>query len=56
MKKRGIPLDYRLIREKTIEDAHVARFQYPERVQVGEPFLISVLVRSNKEELVPSAY
>ena len=53
MKKRGVPLDYRLIREETIEDARVARFQFSERVQVGEPFLISVLVRSNKEERVP---
>jgi uncharacterized membrane protein len=53
MKKRGVPLDYRLIREETIQDAQVSRFQFPERVQVGEPFLISVLVRSNKEESVP---
>lgn len=53
MKKRGVPLDYRLVREETIQDARVARLQFPERVQVGEPFLISVLVRSNKEESVP---
>lgn len=53
MKKRGVPLDYRLVREETIEDARVARLQFPERVQVGEPFLISVLVRSNKDEAVP---
>lgn len=53
MKKRGVPLDYRLVREETIEDARVARLQFPERVQVGEPFLISVLVRSNKDEVVP---
>jgi uncharacterized membrane protein len=53
MKKRGVPLDYRLVREEMIQDARVARLQFPERVQVGEPFLISVLVRSNNEEVVP---
>lgn len=53
MKKRGVPLDYRLIREETEQDARLARLQFPERVQVGEPFLISVLVRSNIDEEVP---
>lgn len=53
MKQRGVPLDYRLIREEVRQDARLARLHFPERVQVGEPFLISVLVRATEGESVP---
>ena len=53
LKKRGIPLDFRLIRDETKEDVRVARLSFPERVQLGEPFLISVLVRGNEDGKVP---
>ena len=45
MQARGIPLDFRLVREETENDFRIARIGFPERVQVGEPFLISITVR-----------
>jgi hypothetical protein len=53
MQARGIPLDYRLIREETENDARVARIGFPERVQVGEPFLISITVRGAADATFP---
>ncbi len=53
MKQRGVPLDFRLIRDETTEDVRLARLSFPERVQVGEPYLISVLVRANEDGEVP---
>ena len=53
LQKRGVPLDFRLIRDETTEDVRLARLSFPERVQVGEPFLISVLVRGNEDGKVP---
>ena len=51
--KRGVPLDFRLIRDETTRDLRLARLSFPERVQVGEPFLISVLLRGNEDGKVP---
>ncbi len=53
MKQRGVPLDFRLVRDETTEDVRLARLSFPERVQVGEPYLISVLVRGNEDGEVP---
>lgn len=53
LRKRGVPLDFRLIRDETSEDMRLARLSFPERVQFGEPFLISVLVRGNEDGKVP---
>jgi len=53
LQARGIPLDYRLIREETKNDARVARMNFPERAQVGEPFLISITVRGSMEGTFP---
>jgi hypothetical protein len=53
MQARGIPLDFRLIREETENDARIARIGFPERVQVGEPFLISITVRGAKDATFP---
>ena len=53
LRKRGVPLDFRLIRDETSEDMRLARLSFPERVQLGEPFLISVLVRGNEDGKVP---
>ena len=53
MQTRGIPLDFRLIREETENDARIARIGCPERVQVGEPFLISITVRSARDATFP---
>ncbi|MBK1883627.1 VWA domain-containing protein [Luteolibacter pohnpeiensis] len=53
LKKRGIPLDYRLIREEVENDYRLARLNLPERVQVGEPFLISITVRGKNDATFP---
>jgi len=53
LESRGIPVDFRLIREETEEDFRVARLDFPERVQAGEPFLISVIARGSKDITVP---
>lgn len=53
MQARGIPLDFRLIREETENDARIARIGFPERVQVGEPFLISITVRGATDATFP---
>ena len=53
MQARGIPLDFRLIREETENDSRIARIGFPERVQVGEPFLISITVRGATDATFP---
>ncbi|MGE9269200.1 MAG: VWA domain-containing protein, partial [Verrucomicrobiales bacterium] len=53
LKARGIPLDFRLIRDETLDDYRVARIELAERAQVGEPFLFSVLVRGSLDGKVP---
>ncbi|MFT3991513.1 MAG: VWA domain-containing protein [Luteolibacter sp.] len=53
LQARGIPLDFRLIREDVKNDARVARIQFPERVQVGEPFLINITVRGGTDATFP---
>lgn len=53
MQARGIPLDYRLIREEKENDFRLARMAFPERVQVGEPFLISLTLRGAADATFP---
>ncbi|MGJ8634533.1 MAG: VWA domain-containing protein [Luteolibacter sp.] len=53
MTKRGVPLDFRLVRDEETEDVRLARLGFPNRVQVGEPYLISVLVRGSVDGEVP---
>jgi len=45
LQARGIPLDFRLIREESFDDFRLARLELPERVQAGEPFLLAATVR-----------
>ena len=49
----GIPLDFRLVRDETLDDFRVARIELPERVQAGEPFLLTVRVRGSIDGKVP---
>lgn len=49
----GIPLDFRLIRDETLDDFRLAALELPGRVQAGEPFLISVTVRGSLDTVVP---
>lgn len=53
MQARGIPLDFRLIREEKENDSRIARIGFPERVQVGEPFMISITVRGGSDGTFP---
>lgn len=46
----GIPLDIRMIREEVENDFRVARLEIPDRMQVGEPYLISVTLRGTSAE------
>ncbi|MGD9417450.1 MAG: VWA domain-containing protein [Verrucomicrobiota bacterium JB025] len=50
---RGIPLDFRLIRDEIENDFRIARLKFPERVQVGEPFLISITARGATDTTFP---
>lgn len=49
LQARGIPVDFRLIREETLDDFRVSRLELPERVQAGEPFLIAATVRGSSD-------
>ncbi|MEO5913446.1 MAG: VWA domain-containing protein [Luteolibacter sp.] len=53
MQARGIPLDFRLIRDEKENDFRLAHIGFPERVQVGEPFLISLTVRGSSDKTFP---
>jgi uncharacterized membrane protein len=49
----GIPLDFRLVREKMINDYRVSRLDFPERTQSGEPFLISITLSGSDNKSIP---
>jgi hypothetical protein len=53
MQARGIPLDFRLLRDEKANDYRISRLNFPERVQIGEPFLISVTVRGAGDGTFP---
>ncbi len=50
---QGIPLDFRLIRDETLDDFRISRIDLPERVQTGEPYLLAVTVRGSIDGKVP---
>ncbi len=49
LQARGIPLDFRLVREETVDDFRLSRIELPERVQAGEPFLIAATIRGSAD-------
>lgn len=53
LQARGVPMDFRLVREETDKDFRVARIEFPERVQAGEPFLMKVVVRGSQDLTLP---
>jgi hypothetical protein len=53
LEARGIPVDFRLIRDETLDDFRVSRIDLPERVQAGEPYLFSVTVRGSIDGKIP---
>jgi uncharacterized membrane protein len=53
LQARGIPVDFRLIRDETENDFRLARLEFPDRVQAGEPFLIGITARGSSDIEVP---
>ncbi len=53
LEAQGIPLDFRLIRDETLDDFRISRIDLPERVQTGEPYLLAVTVRGSIDGKVP---
>lgn len=53
LKARGIPLDFRLIREETTDDFNIARLHTPVRAQKNEPFVLAITVRGFEDIDVP---
>jgi len=53
LESRGIPLDYRLIRDETFDDFRISRLELPTRTQAGEPFLFAITVRGSLDVEVP---
>ncbi|MBT8036145.1 MAG: VWA domain-containing protein [Verrucomicrobiae bacterium] len=51
--RKGIPIDFRLVREETTDDFRVARLHLPVRAQVGEPFALDVTLRGPSDTEVP---
>lgn len=49
LQERGIPLDFRLVREETLDDFRLGRIELPDRVQAGEPFLLAATVRGSRD-------
>lgn len=47
LKARGIPIDYRLVRDNNPHDVRVAGMRVPARVQAGEAFLLDVELRGS---------
>jgi len=53
LKARGIPLDFRLVREETDNDFRIAKIQTPMRVQAMEPFVLGITIRGFSDATVP---
>lgn len=53
LEARGIPVDFRLIREQTLDDFRIASVELSDRVQTGEPFLFAVTLRGSMDGMVP---
>lgn len=53
LKARGIPLDFRLVREEITNDFSIARLHTPMRAQLNEPFILGITVRGFDDIDVP---
>lgn len=49
----GVPLDYRLVRSPETTDYRVASVEMPERVQLGEPYIVEVRLAGSRDGTVP---
>lgn len=53
LQELGIPLDYRLLRGDETTDYRVAGLTLPTRTQIGEPFVLDIVVAGNADGSVP---
>ncbi|MBK1834744.1 vWA domain-containing protein [Roseibacillus ishigakijimensis] len=53
LKARGVPLDYRLVRDETTDDYALTRLVLPDQAQSGEPFVLSLTVRGAEDKELP---
>ncbi len=53
LRARGVPFDFRLIRENFSGDYRIARVTLPERTEAGEPFPIRIVVRGPADGSFP---
>jgi len=49
----GVPLDYRLLRAPDSSDFQIADVSAPDRVQLGEPFVVEISVSGTRDGTVP---
>lgn len=49
----GVPLDYRLLRAPETSDFQVTAVEAPDRIQLGEPFVLEVSVAGTQDGKVP---
>jgi uncharacterized membrane protein len=49
----GVPLDYRLVRSPESRDYRVASVEMPERVQLGEPYVVEIRLVGTPDGKVP---
>jgi uncharacterized membrane protein len=51
--QQGVPLDYRLIKSPEMADFQLSEFNLVERVQIGEPFIVDLVISGNQDGTVP---
>lgn len=51
--QQGVPLDYRLIKAAETIDFQLSEFSLVERVQIGEPFIVDIVISGNRDETIP---
>jgi Mg-chelatase subunit ChlD/uncharacterized membrane protein len=52
LRARGIPVDFRLINNGSAHDVQLTRLELPDRVQVGEPFVLKTTLRGTDDGTV----
>ena len=50
---KNVPVDFRIVREEDFADFRVSSVDLPTQVQVGEPFLLSIVVKGHLDMSVP---
>ncbi|MFK5923411.1 MAG: vWA domain-containing protein [Verrucomicrobiota bacterium] len=53
LEQMSIPLDYRLLTAESTVDYQITQFDLPNRIQIGEPFLLDIKVLGNRDGDIP---